>query len=86
MNKIKTVIALGLLVMTSTATAEKTTEVPIIIHDECSMQYDETEVMRCHVHYSDGTNEYYYVKGDYIYWHYPINNRVPSGGIYKPSK
>ncbi len=79
------VMALGLLVMNSAATAEqKPVEVPTITEDKCSMHYDENRVMECTTTYSNGEQDTYYVKNGKIYFHYPIDNRVPSGGDYKP--
>lgn len=79
MSKMKTgVMALGLLVMTGAAAAG----VPTIVGDRCSMQHDKNQTMECVITYSDGTQEKYWVKDGMVYWDYPIDSRVPSGGRY----
>ncbi len=82
----KTVVA-GLLLLTTTAQAETTKvplKVPLIVSDKCNIKPDENGAKRCETRYSDGSSDVYWVKNGKIYWHYPIDNRVPSGGNYKP--
>ncbi|PID48693.1 MAG: hypothetical protein CR991_10290 [Proteobacteria bacterium] len=57
-------------------------EIPVIVSDTCDGQYDANGAMRCTIRYSNDEQDIYWVKEGQIYWHYPINDRVPSGGRY----
>ncbi len=85
----KTVVA-GLLLLSNAAglalAETKDTKVPVITSDQCSNQPDKNRVRRCEVTYSDGSTDIYWVKNQKIYWHYPINDRVPSGGEYRSNQ
>ncbi len=81
----KPVVA-GLLLLANTAglalAETKDTKVPLIVSDKCVLKPDENGAKRCETKYSDGSSDVYWVKNGKIYWHYPINDRVPSGGEY----
>ncbi len=81
----------GLLLLCNTAglvqaETPKDTKVPLIVSDQCAMKPDKNGARRCEVKYSDGAKDIYWVKQGKIYWHYPIDSRVPNGGDYKPKK
>ncbi len=79
-----TTVVAGLLLLGNAAgLALAETKVPLIINDQCSATPDENGARRCEVTYSDGSADTYWVKQGKIYWHYPINDRVPSGGEYQ---
>ncbi len=67
----------------TTAETPKDIKIPLIVSDQCSATPDENGARRCEVTYSDGSVDTYWVKQGKIYWHYPINDRVPSGGEYR---